>query len=138
MLGIAAAFLVQGAVGRVLRQPVAFLARMAPGGTVVDPPAGSAADGTARRQRHFARTLLALRRLPFILARLALDLVPVAIFVLLAWLGLNFLRPERLDALWVAVIAFTGARVIVAIVRAAVSPDHPSLRLLQLPGDGPA
>ena len=135
---IAAAFLVQWAFGRVLRQPVAFLARMAPGGAVVDPPPAAAGDGTARRQRHFARTLLALRRLPFILARLVLDLVPVAIFLLLAWLGLNFLRPESRDALWVAVLAFAGARVTVAVVRAAVSPEHRSLRLIQLPGDGPA
>ena len=135
---IAAAFLVQWAFGRVLRQPVAFLARMAPGGAVVDPPPAAAGDGTARRQRHFARTLLALRRLPFILARLVLDLLPVAIFLLLAWLGLNFLRPESRDALWVAVLAFAGARVTVAVVRAAVSPEHRSLRLIQLPGDGPA
>ena len=135
---IAAALLVQWGFGRVLRQPVAFLARLAPGGAVVDPAPGAAGDGTARRQRHFARTLLALRRLPFILARVVLDLLPVAIFVLLAWLGLNFLRPESRDALWVAVIAFAGARVTVAVVRAAVSPDHPSLRLVQLPGDGPA
>ena len=137
-LVIAAAFLVQWAFGRLLRQPVALLARMAPSGAVVDPAPGAATDGTARRQRHFARTLLALRRLPFILARLVLDLVPVAIFLLLAWLGLNFLRPESRDALWVAVIAFAGARVSVAVVRAALSPEYPSLRLVQLPGDGPA
>jgi small-conductance mechanosensitive channel len=135
---IAAALLVQWAFGRVLRQPVAFLGRMAPDGAIVEPPSGAAGDGAARRQRHFARTLLALRRLPFMLARLVLDLVPVAVFLLLAWLGLNFLQPDSREALWVAVIAFAAARVTVAVIRAAVSPDHPNLRLVQLPGDGPA
>ncbi len=132
-----AAALVQWAFGRALCRPVEMLARAAPDGKVPEPPPAQDGNGAVRRQRRFARTLLALHRLPFVLARLLLDLLPVATFLLLAWLGLNFLRPESRDVLWVAVMAYAGARVTVAVVQALVSPDFPSLRLIQLPGDGP-
>jgi small-conductance mechanosensitive channel len=138
VLVIAIAALVQWAFERVLRGPVGLLARLAPSGDVAEPPPEAAENGAARRRHRFASTLLALRRLPFMLARLLLDLVPVATFLLLAWLGLNFLRPDSRNVLWVAITAYAGARITVAVTRALASPDHPSLRVLQLSGDGPA
>jgi moderate conductance mechanosensitive channel len=137
-LVVAIAALMQFGFKRALRRPIAALARMAPNGTA-EPPAPLQDGATAvRRHYGFVHTLRALRRVPFMLARLLLDLVPIATFLMLAWLGLNFLRPDSQNILWVAITAYSGACVVTVVARALMSPDHPTLRVLLLPGDGPA
>lgn len=137
-LVVAVAAAVQIGFRRALRAPIDWLARAAPSGDMepgAPPPDGTE---TVQRQRRFARLLRALRRLPYALARLLLTLLPVATFLLLAAVGLNFLRPASQDVLWVAITAYVGAAVAVVVTLALVSPDHPTLRVVQLRNDWPA
>jgi small-conductance mechanosensitive channel len=93
---------------------------------------------SAGRQRRLARTLRALRRVPLMFARLLLELLPVGTFVGLNYLGLNFLRPETQNVLWVAITAYAGLRVAVVVARALVAPNHASLRVVHVSDIGAA
>jgi small-conductance mechanosensitive channel len=136
---VAVALLVQIGFKRALRRPVAALARLAPYNGEAEPaPPSAAGEHAVRRYRGFIQTLRALRRVPFMLGRLLLDLLPIATFLLLCWAGLNFLQPASQDVLWVVITAFAGTGVVVAVARALVAPDQPSLRVIQLGGIGPA
>jgi small-conductance mechanosensitive channel len=84
------------------------------------------------RQRRLSRTLRALRRAPLALTRLVMELLPVATFLALGWAGLTFVQPETRFAVWVAITAYVGLRITVAVARAVVSPNHPTLRLVHM------
>ena len=149
---ILAAALVEWGFHLALRRPVAALARHAPDSQLPGGEAQSEAvhdtqdaaeaqqiaagsvgpEVSTGRQRRLSRTLRALKRVPLMLARLLLELLPVATFIALNWVGLPFLRPETQYVLWLAVTAYAGLRVAVAIARAFVSPDHPPLRVLHV------
>jgi small-conductance mechanosensitive channel len=141
----------------VLRRPINALARRGPGGGLDIaapgiPPATPDTDATEEReaaaeaalresvgpdvsegrQRRLARTLRTLRRIPLVLARLLLELLPVATFLGLGWLGMGFLRPETQYVLWAAITAYVGLRVAVVVARALVAPHHASLRVLHV------
>jgi small-conductance mechanosensitive channel len=154
--------LVAGAVEWIffllLRRPVDALARRAPGGMPAVVAAAAPADDDAAeaaaeardeplpesvgpeespaRQRKLARVLRALARVPLMLARLLLELLPVATFLGLSWLGLNFLRPDTQYVLWVSITAYVGMRVAVVVTRALVAPGHASLRILHVSDAG--
>ena len=144
---LVAAALVEWAFYWVLKRPVAALARRAPEGSLRQPSEGAAeaaADGdpertqTIIRERRFGRTLRFIKRLPFMLARLVLELLPVATFVALAYAGMNFTDPGTQAILWVAVTAYVAARLAVVLARATTSPDHASLRMVHLSDSGAA
>jgi moderate conductance mechanosensitive channel len=131
------AFAAEWLIFRLVRRPVALLeARVpqtarAPAQTLAmaDPPS-SAADLTAEpelRQRRLslARAWQSLVRLPFVLGRLALELLPVLVFVgvatMLLGTGIGDLRTTRLVILAV-VNAYALSRGLICVARALAGP----------------
>jgi len=87
----------------------------------------------AQRRRH--RTLRALRRLPFVLVRLALELLPLALFWLVTTLllGTELVQSANTRAAILEYMqAYLGIRITVCAVRTLVSPEHRSLRLIHV------
>ncbi len=87
------------------------------------------------RDRHLTRTLGTLQRLPYLLGRLLLDLVPIAVFAALAgllrgtWLG----EPATTGLVISAVaMAYVLCRAVLAVTAFLVSPALPRLRLLNV------
>jgi small-conductance mechanosensitive channel len=139
-LVFAGAFAAEALTFRVVKWPVAWLeARLphmarAPAQTpaIVDPPssASSAVDGTAEPERHqrrlsLARTWQSLVRLPFVVGRLALELLPVLVFVgvaiALLGTGIGEIATTRLVILAV-VNAYALSRGLICLVRALAGP----------------
>ena len=131
------AFAAEWLVFRLIKRPVALLeARLpqtahAPVQTlpIVDPPS-SAADVVAepalqRRRLSLARTWQSLVRLPFVLGRLALELLPVLVFIgvatMLLGTGIGDRSTTRLVILAV-VNAYALSRGLICVVRALAGP----------------
>jgi small-conductance mechanosensitive channel len=129
------AFAAEWLIFRVIKRPVALLeARLpqtarAPTLAMADPPS-SAADvaaepGLRRRRLSLARAWQSLVRLPFVLGRLALELLPVLVFVGVATMLLGTeigdLATTRLVILAV-VNAYALSRGLVCVVRALAGP----------------
>jgi small-conductance mechanosensitive channel len=113
-----------------LARPIAALAAYAPNGA----RGGSGAREPAARHANGAWYLL--RRLPFALARLALDLIPVGVF----WgMGSLFagIAPAPLPrfAILIAVNAYAVSRIIMVVGGMLVSPAVGRLRLLEIGDD---
>ena len=112
-----------------LARPIAALAAHAPNGE-----SGNGAPEPAARHANGAWRLL--RRLPFALARLLLELIPVAVF----W-GVGSLlagiapAPLPRSAILVAVNAYAVGRIIMAVGGMLVSPASGRLRLLEIGDD---
>jgi small-conductance mechanosensitive channel len=131
------AFAAEWLIFRVIKRPVALLeARLpqtarAPAQTLamVDPPS-SAADVTAEPELHQRRLSLArawqsLVRLPFVLGRLALDLVPVLVFVGAATMLLGTQigdLPTARRVIFAVVNAYALSRGLICVVRALAGP----------------
>jgi small-conductance mechanosensitive channel len=131
------AFAAEWLVFRLIRRPVALLearipqAADAPAQTLAmaDPPSSSA-DVMAGREQHqrrlsFARAWQSVIRLPFVLGRLLLELLPVVVFVgvatMLLGTGLGDTPTTRLVILAV-VNAYALSRGLICAVRALVGP----------------
>jgi len=131
------AFAAEWLIFRIIKRPVALLeARLAqtahtpaPMLATIDPPS-SAADVSAEPERHqrrlsLARTWQSLLRLPFVLARLALELLPVLAFIGVATMLLGTeigdLAITRLVILAV-VNAYALSRGLICAVRALAGP----------------
>ena len=149
---------------RILRRPIRAMARLAPAGDpsleaeISEPepehalpgdgapaenPGGDAAFlppsvAPAARQRRFSRTVRVLRRLPFFLVRLILELLSPALFLALAWGGMVFVEPLTQAVLWVAIMAYLAVRISTAVTRSLVSPDYPALRMVHLTDEAAA
>jgi moderate conductance mechanosensitive channel len=131
------AFAAEWLIFRIVKRPVALLeARLpqtmrAPAQTLamVDPPS-SAADVTSVSERHLrhlslARVWQSLVRLPFVLGRLALELLPVLVFVGVATtlLGTELGNPATTRLVILAVVnAYALSRGLVCVVRASTGP----------------
>ncbi len=113
-----------------LARPIAALAAHAP-----NTEHGNGAPGTAARRAGGAWHLL--RRLPFALARLALDLIPIGVF----WGAGSFFAgippiPLTRMAIVIVVNAYAAGRIIMAVGFMLVSPAIGRLRLLEIGDDG--
>jgi moderate conductance mechanosensitive channel len=131
------AFAAEWLISRAIRRPVALLeARLpqtarapVPTVAIVDPPP-PAADGTAepallQRRLSLARTWQSLVRLPFVLGRLALELLPVLVFVGVATmlLGTEIGNPATTRLVILAVVnAYALSRGLICVVRALAGP----------------
>jgi small-conductance mechanosensitive channel len=101
-----------------LRRPLARLAARAP-----DPAEADADDGAWHR----------LRRLPAAAARLALELLPIAIFWTAATLLAGFAPvPLTRMAIALAINAYTAIRAVLAVGRMLLAPEASGLRLLHV------
>jgi small-conductance mechanosensitive channel len=131
------AFAAEWLIFRVIKRPVALLEARLPQTArasaqtlaVVDPPS-SAADVTAEPELHqrrlsLARTWQSLVRLPFVLGRLALELLPVLVFVGVATMLLSTqigdLAIARL-VIFAVVNAYALSRGLICVVRAFAGP----------------
>jgi small-conductance mechanosensitive channel len=83
-------------------------------------------------KRRFTRTLRTIKRLPFVLMRFFLDLLPLGMFVAAGYVGMLFVASGIEDVLQAAVLAYATCRVATSVTRMFVSPDAPSLRLFHL------
>ena len=134
-LGLAA----EWALRRALRRPTRAIVHQAPdGGPPVEEDAAARAeigDIEPPRRRHIAALIL-LRRVPLVLGRLILELLPVLAFLvvghLVAATGLGGDDPPRLVLLAV-VDAYAVCAAILCLARVLFSPDQPRLRLLTVP-----
>jgi small-conductance mechanosensitive channel len=87
------------------------------------------------RQRRLTGALSALRRLPFLVGRLMLDVVPIALFALVGYLlmGTTLGQPAITRQVIVAVVqAYVVGRLALAVTAMLVSPASPRLRLLHV------
>jgi small-conductance mechanosensitive channel len=148
---------------RILRRPIRGLAAMAPGGAdpiheiepqqadLLDLTPEAGGDGESlgdaalteqaaqpARQRRFFRTIRVLRRLPYFVVRLVLELLSPALFLALSYGGMIFVEPATQAVLWVAVTAYLAVRIATAVTRSLVSPEYPSLRMVHLSDQGAA
>jgi small-conductance mechanosensitive channel len=92
----------------------------------------------APHHHRFSRTIRVLRRLPFFVVRLLLELLSPALFLALAYSGMIFAEPGTQAVLWVAISAYLAVRIATAITRSLVSPEYPSLRMVHLDDQGAA
>jgi moderate conductance mechanosensitive channel len=131
------AFCAEWLIFRLIRRPVAFLEARAPqvlrmpsqALPVVDPPS-SAADVAAEPELHRRRASLArawqlLLRLPFVLGRLAIELLPVFVFVGIATmlLGTEIGEPATVRLVILAVVnAYAFSRGLICLIRALAGP----------------
>ena len=126
---------IEWAMRRALVGARRYLENRAP----ADPPLTEAAEepdpGTAPERRHgLTVALRLLRRLPFVLAALVVDLVPVAVFAAVGNALLTTPLGDSANArlVIVAVVnAYVLCRVIMCITRTFVSPQTHRLRLIQ-------
>lgn len=129
------AILIEWTARRLLRRPIASLAARAEAACgSADAPATQpepAPEDTTATPR-FEHLLHALRRLLYVLPRIALDLLPVAVFAGLSTLLANIASPETQDALALAIQTYITARLVLVGVNAIFSPTAPALRLVQL------
>ncbi len=129
---------VELAVRRAVRRPVLALAGRAPNGGALPDESGEAraeiGETEAPRRRRIAMLVL-LRRVPLVVARLALELLPVLGIVLvghlLAVTPLGGASTPRLVLLAV-IDAYALSAAILCIARMMFSPRQPRLRLLHI------
>ena len=129
---LAAAFLVERMVRKLLRRFRATVVAWAPHRAEAVDPAPARPVTEARRHR-LDGLITALKQIPYLAGRLALDLLPVAAFAAAADLMLGTPLGEPIEARLVsveAVQAYVLARGILACVAFLVSPEQPRLRLL--------
>ena len=90
------------------------------------------------RRRRFARTLRALKRLPFVLLCFLLDLMPLGLFLGVAYAGGLFVAPNFAAVLHAAIMAYAVCRLATSVTRMFVAPDMPALRLMHVSDEGAA
>ncbi|WBL76812.1 mechanosensitive ion channel [Bradyrhizobium xenonodulans] len=131
------AFCAEWVIFRLIRRPVAFLEGRVPQSTrlpaqalpIADPPS-SVADVTPepdlhKRRHSLARVWQLLLRLPFVLGRLVLELLPVFVFVgvATALLGTEIGEPTTVRLVILAVAnAYAFSRGLICVVRALAGP----------------
>ncbi|MGI3777123.1 MAG: mechanosensitive ion channel domain-containing protein [Janthinobacterium lividum] len=104
-----------------------------PLGPPAPPPPLPGAAPPVQRRRH--RTLRSVRRLPFVLLRLVLEALPLALFWLVATLLLGtdlVLSANTRGAILFYMQAYLLIRGTVGVVRTLLSPDYRSLRLVHV------
>ncbi len=149
------AALVEWLFDRILRRPIGGLARLSahtmapeadtapaengPDPDSLDPDTEHPAAPIRRTRAHrFSGTVRVLRRLPFFLLRLVLELLSPALFLALAYGGMILVLPDTQAVMWVAITAYLAVRIATAVTRSLVSPDYPSLRMVHLNDQGAA
>ncbi|KQW19121.1 small-conductance mechanosensitive channel [Afipia sp. Root123D2] len=134
------AFAVEWLVRAAMKKPLAALERNAPAPanapSQMPPPdrtpsddAVSAAEAETSR-RKLTRLWQSLKRLPFVLARLVIDLLPVAAFLVTAaiLIGTNLVDPGTTQLVILAIVnAYALNRVLVSVVRTIASSSRLSL-----------
>lgn len=133
---LACALAVEWLVHAALKRPLGALERHAPvplSDSTNVPLPRTDADSTVeaeKSRRRLTRLWQSVKRLPFILARLVIDLLPVAAFLVMATvlIGTNFIDPGTTQLVILAIVnAYALNRVLVTVVRAISSSSRLSL-----------
>ena len=125
------ALLVEGFASAVVRRPIAALMAHAPRNGSGNGAADNAVRAGLPRYRESAWRLL--RRLPFALTRLLLDLVPVAVFVGIAALLAGIVPgPTTRAVILAATMAYAITQIVLSLGRMLVSPAAGRLRLVHI------
>ena len=141
LIVLAAAGAAEWLAARTLRGLRRVLAHWAPRDDVTDSapdtPGELATEVKAVRvrRRSLARAWSALRRVPFLLARLVLDALPIAVFAGIAFLLLGTsleVTDQSRACVLVVVRAYVVARVLLALSAMLASPESGGTRLLHL------
>lgn len=133
----------------LLRRPMRALAARAARAEAQDrppPPAETSESGFGLDEPEPApspagrrtRALRSLRRLPFALLRLVLEMLPIGVFLALGYAGALFTAPPAQALLRFAVVGYLACRVATALTRWVASPEMPSLRLIHASDEGAA
>ena len=136
----AIALLIETAARRLVVRPRRALLRLAPQDETSEPlaasgPANRAAEAAARRRARKARWVATLRRVPLILGRLLLDLLPILAMGAAGYglLGSRLGEPNTTKLVILALLnAYVFCRVATVTTRAILSPDAPGLRLVPI------
>ena len=132
------ALLIEAFAAAIIRRPISALTAHAPanGPGNADADGSNASDVWIRNYRAGAWRLL--RRVPFALARLILDLIPVGVFVAIAGLLAGLVTMPTTRAVILAfVFAYAITRIVLILGRMLVSPEVGRLRLFHI-GDAQA
>ena len=123
-----AALLLERFAAAVMRRPMAALAALAP-----ENGAGNGNGANAWVHNHRFGAWRLLRRLPFALARLVLDLIPVGVFVGVAGLLGGMVPGSTTRAVTLAIAeAYAITRVVISLGRMLISPAVGRLRLFEI------
>ncbi len=129
----------EAGVIRLLRRPAGLLETHAPdGGIPADPPTAPQDVGTSEPPeppRRRPSALMLLRRLPFVLGRFVLDVLPVLAFMALAYAltGTELGAQNTTRLVILAVLnAYVLCRLVTCVARVLLAPDAPRLRLFHL------
>ncbi|HEX6441536.1 MAG TPA: mechanosensitive ion channel domain-containing protein [Stellaceae bacterium] len=127
------ALLLERFAAAVMRRPIAALTAFAP-----ENDSGNGNEADPRLRNHRAEAWRLLRRLPFALALLALDLIPVGVFVGAVGLLAGMMPGSTTRAVTLALAeAYAITRVVISLGRMLVSPAVGRLRLFEI-GDARA
>ncbi|WP_018319746.1 mechanosensitive ion channel domain-containing protein [Bradyrhizobium sp. WSM2793] len=136
-LVLGCALVAEWVIFRLIRRPVAFLEGRVPQTAhlpaqvipIADPPSSTAdvtpAPDLNKRRHSLARVWQVLLRLPFVLGRLVLELLPVVIFVgvATALLGTEIGEPTTVRLVILAVVnAYAFSRGLICVIRALAGP----------------
>ncbi|HTR17895.1 MAG TPA: mechanosensitive ion channel domain-containing protein [Acetobacteraceae bacterium] len=147
-LVLACALATERAGQRLLRRPEQRITELAGDlpaeGNEPEPPPGlpDASEELVERHRRLNRVLRQLRRLPFVLVRLLLHLLPVGAFALVGYVGTEISRSPDDDTPRLVLLALVNAyiayRVATSLTRMLVAPRTPRLRLVHISDDDAA
>ncbi len=134
------ALLIETAARRLVVRPRRALLRFAPQEDPTEPaspntPSTKPRDAAARRRERKAKLLATLRRIPLILARLLLDLIPILAMGAAGYglLGSRLGEPTTTKLVILALLnAYVFCRVATVATRAILSPDAPALQLVPI------
>ncbi len=129
------ALLAEFATARVLRRLRGTLEHWSPQATESETGPAPATAEAAETQRKLNRTVTALRRLPFLLGRLLLDLLPIGAFLLAGdlLLGTELGTPDKTRLVVLEVLeAYATVKAILALAAFLVAPASPRMRLLHV------
>ncbi len=139
-LALLAAGLAEALCIRLLRRPIGLIADRAPSGALDrhdaaedEPELGEFAEQRHQGHLRLDRAWHGLARLPFVLLRLVLDLIPLGVFAAVAVGGTAFADQQVTRLVLLAVVnAYVICRLATTLARMIVSPDAPRLRLVRM------
>jgi small-conductance mechanosensitive channel len=145
-LVVAGGLLVETLATRLLRRLARALSAMAPdnsGNTPAVPPTeegtAEAEAGQTERLHRNPSAWTMLRRLPYVLGRFLLDLLPILAMAAVGYalLGTALGTPSTTRLVILAMLnAYILCRIVITVTRLLVAPDSPRLRLVHLSDEG--
>lgn len=154
VLVLGAGWAIEWLVSRAVRRPRQLIAKRGPPGawnngngraaagndanhaehTAIDAGEAAAEAGETEHQRRRPSALTMMRRVPFVVLALLLDLIPIGGFMACSYAVLALVEPESSARLVILAIidAYAAWRVVLCIARMLVAPAMPRMRLVHV------